>query len=514
MIWSLLKIVVFVALVALVTLVAGSLMETGGRIVLTFGDTEFSFGPLQAAILAGLTLIAVWLGLRILGLILAIIRFIIGDETAISRYFDRNRERKGFEALAEGMMALASGEGRLALAKAAKAERNLRRPELTNLLSAQAAEMAGDSTKATEIYKRLLSDDRTRFVGVRGLMKQKLSSGDTETALKLAETAFALKPRHEETQDVLLKLQAEKGDWSGARRTLESKMRHGNLPRDVYKRRDAVLALQQAKGVLDESQSIEAREAAISVNRASPDLIPAAVLAADGYVTQGKPKYATRLLKKAWEAQPHPDLAAAFARIAPDESIQARIKRFQDLVRAKPDHPEARLLMAELQVAAEDFPAARRALGDLVETEPTTRALTIMAAISRGQGDDDAVVRGWLARALSAPRGPRWICDNCQTVHDDWGPVCSHCRGFDTLSWRAAPPPPPGSVMQTDMLPLIVGSPAAAVVAEHVAAEDVAEEVDDIPVVAGTDGLEPEPVATTDPVYPPRADWAPPGKEG
>ena len=52
---------------------------------------------------------------------------------------------------------------------------------------------------------------------MRGIMKQKLVEGDTDTAAKLAEKAFALKPRHEETQDVLLRLQADKGDWKGAR---------------------------------------------------------------------------------------------------------------------------------------------------------------------------------------------------------------------------------------------------------------------------------------------------------
>ena len=51
---------------------------------------------------------------------IALLRFINGDETALSRYFDRNRERRGFEALSDGLMALASGEGRDAMAKAKK----------------------------------------------------------------------------------------------------------------------------------------------------------------------------------------------------------------------------------------------------------------------------------------------------------------------------------------------------------------------------------------------------------
>ena len=48
----------------------------------------------------------------------------------------------------------------------------------------------GDKKKAEETYKKLLADDTTRFVGVRGLMNQKLAEGDTDKALKLAERAF------------------------------------------------------------------------------------------------------------------------------------------------------------------------------------------------------------------------------------------------------------------------------------------------------------------------------------
>lgn len=460
MIWSLVKILLFVAGIAALTLGAGYLSETGGGMRIAVAGWELTLGPLQAVITGLVLLVLVWLFIRLVGLTVAILKFLTGDETALSRYFDRNRERKGFQALADGMMAVASGEGRVAIAKAAKAERFLQRPELTNLLTAQAAEMIGDRKKATEVYKRLLADDRTRFVGIRGLMKQKLAEGDTDMALKLAEKAYALKPKHEEVQDVLLKLQAEKGDWKGARVTLGAKLRQGLLPRDVHRRRDAVLALQEAKEVFAEGTPIEAREAAIAANRLSPDLIPAAVMAARSYVAEGRPKYATRVLLKAWEAQPHPDLATAFAEIVPKESAAERLKRFEPLLRLRADHDETKLLRAELNIAVEDFPAARRALADLPETNPTARSLTIMAAIERGEGADDAAVRGWLARALTASRGPQWCCDKCHNIQADWAPVCDNCGGFDTLSWRE---PPQGGVPLphgAEMLPLIVGRPS------------------------------------------------------
>ena len=459
MIWSLLKVMLFVLVIAALTLGAGLLLDVQNGIRIAVAGWEFTLNPLQAVIAALVLVAALWLVMMAVGLIVATLRFLNGDETAISRYFDRDRERRGYVALNDGLIALASGEGRLALIKAQRAQKYLERPQLTTLLIAQAAEASGDTKRATEAYKSLLAEDATRFIGIRGLMQQRLAEGDTETALALAERAFAMKPRHAETQDILLKLQSESADWKGARATLGAKLKAGSLPRDVYRRRDAVLALQQAAGIMDETASIEAREAAIAANKLSPDLIPAACMAARSYLQASDKKHAIRVLKKAWEVKPHPDLAAVFAEIEPDEPAAMRLKRFKLLTAIHPNDDETRLLLAELNVGAEDFPEARRALGDIVARHPTQRALAIMAAVERGEGSDDAVVRGWLTKALTAPRGPQWCCDKCQAIHASWHPICENCGGFDTLSWREPPETTGPSATGTEMLPLLVNRP-------------------------------------------------------
>lgn len=457
MLWSLLKVVLFIGIVAGLAFGAGWLLESEGGVRVSIASTEFTLGPLESVIAALVILVVMWVLLKLISLGVAIIRFMSGDETAISRWWGRNQERRGFEALSDGMLALASGEGRLAMNKAARAESYLQRPNLTNLLTAQAAEMVGDRAKAEATYKKLLTDDRTKFVAVRGIMKQKLADGDTDTALKLAEKAFALKPKHEETQDVLLKLQAGDGDWKGARKTLGAKLRHGSLPRDVHKRRDAVLALSNAKDLMEDGTGLELREAAIEANKLSPDLVPAAVLAADQHIADKKPRLAARVLKRAWGALQHPDLAAAFARIEPEETPAARLKRFAALTKINPQDPETKMLLAELHIAAEDFPAARKALGDLAEADPTKRSLTLMAAIERGEGADDSIVKAWLAKALTASPGPQWICDVDGKTYSEWQPVTD--GGFDTLSWKRAPSAEIISENAQGMLPLIIGAP-------------------------------------------------------
>lgn len=487
MLWSLFKILAFFAIIGLMTIGSVMLLDMAGGVQITVAGTEYTLGAFQSVIALLVLMALSWMFFKLVTLLFASLKFLNGDETALSRYFDKGRERRGYRALSEGLMALASGEGRLALSKATRAEKYLQNPELTDLLIAQAAEMSGDTKRAEVAYKRLLSNQNTRFVGVRGIMKQRLSEGDTETALQLAQKALILRPKHEEVQDTLLRLQAKSSDWEGARKTLTTKLKTGTLPRDVFKRRDAVLALSASKALLDDTASVEQQEQAIEANRLSPDLVPAAVLAARAYIAKGKPRYAVRVLKKTWEAQPHPDLAHAFAEIQPDETPAARLKRFDGLLRIQASHDETRLVKAELLIVAEDFPAARRALGDMLERAPDARVLALMAAVEKGEGSSNAVVQGWLTRALVAPRGPQWVCDSCNHIHADWAPVCENCTSFDTLSWKRPETPEIASTTAMQMLPLLIASEDEAPKAPPVV------EVSDTPEVVVVDTPPPEP---------------------
>ena len=457
MVWSILKVLVFLGVVAALVFGMAWILDTPGVVRIDFGSREFFVSPIGFVIGVVLLVAAALLIIKLLGLLAAVVRFLLGDETAISRYFSRSRERKGFDALADGMLALAAGDTRQAMRKADRAEKLLQRPDMTRLLSAQAAEMSGDGAKALGYYKDMLDDDRTRFVGVQGLMKQKLEAGETDTALALAKKAFALRPDNERILRTLFDLQSKQEDWAGARETLNASMHARLLPRDVGTRRDAVLSLADARAALAAGNTARGNEAALQANRLAPTLIPAAALAARAYIAAGSKRKAAKTLTSAWAANPHPELASAFAAIEPEESPAARRKRFAALVGAAPGHPESRLLEAELALAAEDFPAARKALGDLAETDPTTRSLALMAAIERGQGAPDTVVRGWLAKALTASRGPQWVCGNCNHVHASWMPVCENCGAFDTLDWKTPPHAEDAGLAESAMLPLIIG---------------------------------------------------------
>ena len=117
------------------------------------------------------------------------------------------------------------------------------------------------------------------------------------------------------------------------------------------------------------------------------------------------------------------------------------------------------------------------------ETDPTARSLTILAAIEKGEGAADDIVKGWLARAVNAPRGPQWVCDKCHNIHGEWVPVCGNCGALDSLSWTAPSSDDTGGPVSVDMLPMIVGAPepmtGEIVLSDSVGSGDTEEEIDE-----------------------------------
>ena len=89
------------------------------------------------------------------------------------------------------------------------------------------------------------------------------------------------------------------------------------------------------------------------------------------------------------------------------------------------------------------------------------------------------MVRGWLAKALGASRGPQWICGNCSHIHAAWAPVCENCGAFDTLDWRTPPHDDDAGIAKSAMLPLIVGE------TERARAEEPEAEPPDAPGYRG-----------------------------
>ncbi len=406
MLGSILRVLIFGAVIAALAWGATFLIANPGGITITWGGKEYPPVTALEFVLAILAICFVLVVLfKITGLAIAFIRFLTGDENAVSRFFDRSRERRGMEALTQGMLALASGDAATARAKAERAERLLQRPDLTRLLNAQAATLAGDDARARTYWRALAGERETQLIGVKGLLGQAVAAGETSRAAKLAERAMTLAPDDPEVLEIYHDLQLAEGKWDEARRAVTAERRAGIIDKAEAMRREAVITLEESRQAEDLGEVEHARKLAIEAAKRDPSNVEAVVAAARHLTESGSRRIAARMVTEAWRAAPHPDLAAAFAAIEAEESPEERRQRFERLYEANPMHPESRYLRAELALAAGDLPAARKAIGQVEEVEMSPRTCAIMAAIARAEGAPEAEVRGWLARAIGTSEG-------------------------------------------------------------------------------------------------------------
>ncbi|HLS18893.1 MAG TPA: heme biosynthesis HemY N-terminal domain-containing protein, partial [Paracoccaceae bacterium] len=362
MLGSLIYILILLAVILIGGFALNFLVQSDGLLVLHYGDRLYEVTLFEAAILLILLILAIYIALAILRLIIALIRFIAGDETAFGHFFVRSRERRGLRALSDAYLALAAGDSKKAEKKAKKAELTLRHPELTRIVNAQAAELAGDTDRARMYYRALLEDPRTAFVGTRGLLHIALERGDNERALKLAEHAHGLRPKDRETMETLYMLQSQAFDWAAARRTLAAQAKAGYLPVAEGRRRDAALALAQSEDATALGDAEQARALAAEAAELDPANTAAVTTAAKLLLEAGNKRQATKLIISAWRAQPRPQLAAAFAAIEPDEAPAARRRRFEALFSTHPDNAETHFLRAELALVERDWNSAEAAI--------------------------------------------------------------------------------------------------------------------------------------------------------
>ena len=332
---------------------------------------------------------------------------------------------------------LSEGDGERAR-KAARKTRSkiLDEPDLTRIINAQAARLAGREQEAEKYYEAMAEDKETAFIGLVGLLGQALRDKMPERALRLAERAHALKPREPQVIDALFDLQLRKGDWGSARATLKAAVKAGRLTRDVADRRRAVLFVSEAQEAEMRGDDGAAFDAANAALKTAPGLTPAAAMAARLTQGRGDIRGAARILIRAWRSSPHPSLAEAFAGLDPNETPTTRLARFQQLFEVNPDHRETRETKAEIALAANDPEAARSALGDLPAEGASARACALMAAVEEAQGGDEAAIRVWLERAATAPRRAQWTCTACGSPSPSWRHSCGRCDAFDTMEWR------------------------------------------------------------------------------
>lgn len=416
-----LRTILFLVLVGLAALAATMAEQHGGVVLLWNGlritISAFALGlaaPLVAAML-------LWAVLRPLWRLPARIRH-------------RRRERRharGRHAITHGLIAIGTGHAETALRHAEAAKRHAGDDPLALLLHAQAAQLSGDRAGAQKAFMAMTERADTRLLGLRGLFIEAQRNDDPVAAVAVAEEALKLTRDATWASHAVLGFRCAAADWSGALNILERDNAAGSIDRALYRRHRAVLLTARALET-ETSNRDAARADAMEAARLAPTLVPAAVLASKFLSEQQQIRQAMRIIEGAWRANPHPDLADAYAHVRLGDSAQQRLSRVETLAAKTSGHVEGALAVARAAIEAHEFAKARAALEPQLAA-PTQRVAMLMAEIVRGENGDEGAAREWTLRAVRAAHDPAWTADGY--ISDRWRPVSPVTGRLDAFQW-------------------------------------------------------------------------------
>jgi HemY protein len=337
--------------------------------------------------------------------------WLVEAPTRAARARAETRRRQGAEALTRGFLAAAGGDGAEARRQAQRAAGLAdETPALVRLLSAQAAEAAGDSAAARAAYGAMLGFPEMRLAAHRGLMLAAVADGDAAAAERHAVAAYALDRTAPWAWRVTLEARLAAGDWAAALELMQGALERKIVSPLVAGRARAALltasaASLEARGVARDQPA--ALEDAQSATRLRPDFAPAAVVAARLLLADGRAGRAAQVIEAAWKARPHPALWLAYRDLKTDETPRERAARLSSLAAFNPDARESRILMVEQSLIAGDAIGARTAAAAL-DSEPLTRRLAGLQARAAAASGDRDEARAWIARGGEAPQEPDW----------------------------------------------------------------------------------------------------------
>jgi HemY protein len=417
------RVAVYLIVVGALAFGAAWLADRPGEVVVTWQGwrLETSLMVLCASLLAALV---------VLTLLWSLLRLLLRSPFLLRTFLGNRRGERAYAAISRGLIAVGAGDADAARKSTLEANRIAPAEPLALLLSAQSAQLAGDREAADRAFRAMASRADTKTLGLHGLFIEAHRREDIVSARAYAEEAARGSAALGWAGRAVLEFRSATGDWAGALALLERHKR--TLGKDSYQRQRAVMLTARAFAA-EEADRDNAKAFALEAVKLAPTLVPAAALAGRLLAEAGDPRKAARVVEKAWRANPHPELAQAYADVRLGDTVRDRLKRIEALAKKVPGHIEGALATARAAIDAHEFAKARAALASHLKA-PTRRVALLMAALERAERNDEGRAREWMARALNAAPDPAWTADG--HVSDRWLPVSPANGRLDAFEWR------------------------------------------------------------------------------
>ncbi|MDP3693948.1 heme biosynthesis protein HemY [Bradyrhizobium sp.] len=419
------RIILYLVLIALAAAGAAWVADQGGDVALNWGGWRVQTSVPVFALALGVAMVAIML-------VWALLRGLWHTPERLRQRRRERRRARGRQAITQGLLAIGHGDSTAARRHADVARRDAGHDPLTLLLHAQSAQLDGDREGAQRAFHAMAEREDTRLLGLRGLFIEAQRADDPVGAVGIAEEALKLAPGSTWASHALLGFRCAQGDWNGALVILDNNLASGLIDKATYRRQRGVLLTARALD-LEKVDRDKSRDSAMEAIKLAPTLVPAAVLASKYQTEAHQTRRSMRIVEAAWLAQPHPDLADAYAHVKLGDSARQRLVRIETLAAKAPGHIEGALAIARAAIDAAEFGRAREVLEPFTAA-PTQRVALLMAEIERVEHGDSGRARAWTLRAVRAQHDPVWTADGY--VSDRWRPVSPVTGRLDAFQWQ------------------------------------------------------------------------------
>src|SRR3954463_8881815 len=419
------RIILFLVLIALAAAGAAWVAEQSGDVALTWSGWRIQ---------TTLPVFALAIGIAVVAAILlwSILRGLWRAPAKVRRRRHERRHARGRHAITRGLLAVGHGDSASARAHAEVARRHASDDPLALLLHAQTAQLEGDREGAQRAFRAMAEREDTRLLGLRGLFVEAQRADDSRAAMAIAEQPLKQSPGATWASQAVLGYRCAQGDWKAALAILDNNLASGLIDKATWRRQRGVLLTARALELEKVDRDLS-RDSVMEAVKLAPTLVPAAVLASKFQSEAHQVRRSMRIVEAAWLAQPHPDLADAYAHVKLGDSARQRLVRVETLAAKAPGHLESALAVARAAIDASEFARAREALAPFIAT-PTQRVAMLMAEIERGEHGDTGRARGWMLRAVGARHDPVWTADGY--VSDRWRAVSPVSGKLDAFQWQ------------------------------------------------------------------------------
>ena len=241
MIWVFIKAIFFFSIAIALAVAFNFIKDTDGTLTIDFLNREYQLSFISFfALILSLLFFALMINIA-LKFLWSLIGFLRGDDTALKRFFEKRSERKGQSILISAYTASFEGDHERALSEIKRSKKYLKSKSLPNILSLSSYDAKGNVAKQEEIFQELIKDKTTRSMGLFGLIKMKLTEGNTSLALKLTERLIKLKPRNLSFNKTFFNLQLTEGDWDGALTSYKNINKIKRIDKETFNKGESIL---------------------------------------------------------------------------------------------------------------------------------------------------------------------------------------------------------------------------------------------------------------------------------